>query len=166
MTSVKLAFFFQAKYWHKRARTARLGYFVHGSALPIRCIERDDVAFGFQFRGTPPNVVDIGVLVFDNKLWWPVSFGGAPVTLADLQVKLSDPESDFLGIGPEAPFRRTLDDSSINRINTEQADEVLNRASQKISDNVLVCGGLVYARGGEPVFIPAPRSGASTHGLS
>jgi hypothetical protein len=162
MPDVKLAYFFEATYWHKGGRNPLKGFFIRKNTLPIPRIERRDVDVGFRLRASSSTAEKVDVLLFDNKLWWPVSFDEHPVNLEQLEVKLLDVMLDLLGIGPQAPFRPVLDDPAINRIHTEQADKVLSRAHQKISENLMVCDGLVYARGGEPVFVPATPSSALT----
>jgi hypothetical protein len=167
MTAINLAFFFQAEYRRRRGRKSHTEFFLGESTLPIRQTERGDVDVAFRFQAGHAGIRRTEVLLFEKKLWWPMSFNGMPeeATLAQLQAKLLDRDFDLLGIGPRQPFERAslpFSDHSINRVLSDETDNVLTRAHNKMSENLMICDGLAYAVGGEPVYIPVTPSSAST----
>jgi hypothetical protein len=166
MIDVKIAFYFQAKYRRRSQRKSRTKFFKGESTLPIRQKDRGDVHVAYRFPAGPGEARKTEVLLFEEKLWWPMSFDGIPghATLAQLQAKLLDHDFDLLGIGPRPPFELAstpFNDPSISRVWWDATDEALARAYQKITENVMICDGVVYALGGEPVYVPASASSAS-----
>ena len=160
---VKVAFFFRSEYVLRRKRNSRTEFFEAECSLPIRHIERGDVDVAFRFPAAYGGSCFTEVLLSDQKLWWPMSFSGRPeeATLAQLQVKLLQHEVDLLGIAPRPPFDHApmpFSDPDINRILSDETDAALTRAHKKLTENIMVCDGYVYALGGEPVYISAPSS--------
>jgi hypothetical protein len=167
MTVIDLAFFFRAEYLRRGERKSHTEFFLGESTLPIRQTERGDVDVAFRFQAGHAGIRRTEVLLFEKKLWWPMSFNGMPeeATLAQLQAKLLDRDFDLLGIGPRQPFERAslpFSDHSINRVLSDETDNVLTRALKKMSENLMICDDLAYAVGGEPVYIPESLSSAST----
>jgi hypothetical protein len=166
MIDVKVAFYFQAEYRRRSQRKSRTKFFRGESTLPVRQIDRGDVHVAYRFPAGPGKVRKTEVLLFEEKLWWPMSFDKMPghATLAQLQAKLLDRDFDLLGLGPRPPFELAstpFDDPSINRVWSDATDEALARAYQKIAENLMIYDGVAYAVGGQPVYVPASTSSAS-----
>ncbi len=166
MIDVKIAFYFQAKYRRRSQREPRVEFFRAEGTLPIRQICSADVHVAYRIPAIAGKLPKTEVLLFEDKLWWPMSFDDIPghSPLAQLQAKLLDRDFDLLGIGPRAPFdlaSMPFDDPSIRRVWCDGTDEMLTRAYQKITENVMICDGAVYSVGGGPIYVPASESNAS-----
>jgi hypothetical protein len=158
MSSVRIAFLFEAEYLLRRGRKPKVELFEGESVLPVRTVGREGMEPAFEFRDFRFGQVEI--LQRDDKLWWPMYFEGSrqPATLAELEAKLADREFDLLGLGPSAPRCRRastrLDHWRIRQVLRDTTDTVLSRALGKLELNVLICDGIAYARGGAPLYLP------------
>jgi hypothetical protein len=135
----------------------------------VRSISASDAELAFRISARKTNgretVTDI--LQFEKMVWWPIELPHAPgrvVTIDRLRAVLSDPNAHFLGIFPseECRFAHTAleEDREIRDILVNTRENVLHTAKRKLHQNILLCDGIAYSRGGAPLRIQDPTGGA------
>lgn len=91
---------------------------------------------------------------YDGVYWWPLTSGGTvidpPLTALGFLAGLAAGE-DFLDVqGSKERFEEARPVKTMIRDNR---DHVLTILLRELAENVILCGGLVYIPGGQPVFV-------------
>ncbi len=107
-----------------------------------------------QDRLLPPRQYEI--LLFENDLWWPVVDASGPMRVEDFLAGLEVGRPASLRYVLKWPIlsetRRSVDDLIAREIGESTQGEV-RALLHKSAAETLLCGDLVFRRGGEPVYI-------------
>jgi hypothetical protein len=160
---VRITVLFEAKDEAGRWQVPRNQFLEREFRLPVRQVERRSMETAYRFRD--PRLGHIDILSFADKLWWPMYFDGSQqaATLAELRSKLADGHFDLLGLNPILRCGRPtakLNVCGAGPLSQHEIEGALNRARQKLHENILICDGTAFARGGEPLYFPRAAPGS------
>lgn len=140
-------------------RTTDFGIFWETRSLAFRTALSDETSVICQIR-TSGTTSEYSVLSFDGGTWWPLFESGEQVKVVDFVGSALDSSGVFLKMmnlspatldSPRRDLEQFLRSTLLRRIETAQRTERL-RAAETLADKTLFCNGLVYLKGGLPVF--------------
>lgn len=166
--TVPLALSYPVSFVPKGCRKPTTEYFLADSFADLRAVDSNDaeVAFRVQASGNSSQAEGtFEILSYDDRLWWPLRLfnridGTFP--LANKETLLNEIESgreNFLRLRPMWLAARRIETAEIREIVSNGHQAALAGAQRKISDYLLLCGGMPYVADGEPVYVGSHIAG-------
>jgi hypothetical protein len=147
----------------RRQRAVRLLYEARASVwLPSVSASEARPAFRISDRQADGRETVTEILQFQDKIWWPMALPQAPdraVTINRLRAVLFDPNANLhlLGLFPDEECRYANialeNDREIAELLLNTRENVLEAANRKLFENILLCEGIAYTRGGAPILV-------------
>lgn len=155
---VRLRFPFELQFIPKKGRNDRTGSFFGDGYGMVRRAEPAEVcpAFRLHFPRMPRRrAFKVELIWLDGRLWWPLqgyNFLPFDSTLSadDFIEKLAIGDDIF---GVNRSLIDTMEMPLMRAVLSSNYDEVLATVQRKLSENILLCGDVAYAAGGEPVYV-------------
>jgi hypothetical protein len=108
----------------------------------------------------------IEIIRYDGRFWWPIRYAGeGDYYVLDLQQVLDELESlhvDILNMIPLKLPKFKSHPLQMRSISEDRSGHALAVAQRSVTENLLICGDRIYARGGEPIYTQLSHGRART----
>jgi hypothetical protein len=162
--TLPLALSYPVTFIPKGCRKPTTEYFLADEAAQLQTVNAVDADIAFRVHMSGAEGA-FEILSWNDKLWWPLrlfSREEGAFTLATSETLLSEIKTgreNFLLLRPMWLAARKIETAEIRTIMSNGHQAALATAQRKISDYLMLCGGMPYVAHGEAVYVDSGIAG-------